>query len=287
MASIVSAGTTSGTSLNLSADTSGVLQLATNGTTTAVTIDTSQNVGIGTANPSRKLTVSNPSATSTTLLANILTRLESNGSGADCSLQFSDIVTNSAGISMNQGNLVTTIAGGEVMRVNTSGTVRFISAIGVGNATPTTSGAGITFPATQSASSDANTLDDYEEGTWTPQIGGSSTGMASVTYVTQNGKYTKIGDTVFITMQLQWSAASGGSGDARVYGLPFACPDSYTAFAASQFINLGVGTDFQMRSDANTRLAPQTSSGASGLGLSSYTSGSFNKYIAVSGCYKV
>ena len=57
MASIVSAGTTSGTSLNLSADTSGVLQLATNGTTTAVTIDTSQNVGIGTASPAFPLDV--------------------------------------------------------------------------------------------------------------------------------------------------------------------------------------------------------------------------------------
>lgn len=44
MASIISAGTTSGTALNFSGDTSGVLQLATNGTTTALTIDTSQNI---------------------------------------------------------------------------------------------------------------------------------------------------------------------------------------------------------------------------------------------------
>lgn len=42
MASIISAGITSGTSLNLSGDTSGVLQLASNGSTTAVTIDTNQ-----------------------------------------------------------------------------------------------------------------------------------------------------------------------------------------------------------------------------------------------------
>ena len=57
MASIISAGTTSGTSLNLSGDTSGVLQLASNGSTTAVTIDTSQNVGIGTSSPIAKLDV--------------------------------------------------------------------------------------------------------------------------------------------------------------------------------------------------------------------------------------
>jgi hypothetical protein len=43
MASIISAGTTSGTALNMTGDTSGQLQLQTNGTTTAVTIDTSQN----------------------------------------------------------------------------------------------------------------------------------------------------------------------------------------------------------------------------------------------------
>jgi hypothetical protein len=45
MASIVSAGTTSATALNMSADTSGVLQLASNNGTVAVTVDTSQNVG--------------------------------------------------------------------------------------------------------------------------------------------------------------------------------------------------------------------------------------------------
>jgi len=52
MASVISASTTSATALNMSADTTGVLQLATGATpTTAVTIDTSQNVGIGTTSP--------------------------------------------------------------------------------------------------------------------------------------------------------------------------------------------------------------------------------------------
>jgi hypothetical protein len=58
MASTISAGTTTGTALNVAADTSGVLILASNGTTTALTIDTSQNVGIGgTANASALLDV--------------------------------------------------------------------------------------------------------------------------------------------------------------------------------------------------------------------------------------
>jgi hypothetical protein len=54
MASTISAGTTSGTAIAVAGDTSGVLQLQTNGTTAAVTIDTSQNVGIGTSSPSGK-----------------------------------------------------------------------------------------------------------------------------------------------------------------------------------------------------------------------------------------
>jgi len=57
MASTISAGTTSGTAIAIAGDTSGQLQLRTNGTTTAVTIDASQNVGIGTSSPSTKLHV--------------------------------------------------------------------------------------------------------------------------------------------------------------------------------------------------------------------------------------
>ena len=55
MASTISAGTTTTTALVYSADTSGVLQLQTNGGTTALTLDTSQNVGIGTTSPATTL----------------------------------------------------------------------------------------------------------------------------------------------------------------------------------------------------------------------------------------
>jgi hypothetical protein len=54
------------------------------------------------------------------------------------------------------------------MMIDSSGNVTLQENISVGGAAPTTSGTGITFPATQSASTNANTLDDYEEGTWTP-----------------------------------------------------------------------------------------------------------------------
>jgi len=90
------------------------------------------------------------------------------------------------------------------------------STFGVGAADPSSSGAGITFPATQSASSNANTLDDYEEGTWTPTLGGTAT------YSFQGGLYTKIGRSV--TTQGWLIVSSIGTGSTNdVSGLPFTC----------------------------------------------------------------
>ena len=86
---------------------------------------------------------------------------------------------------------------------------------------------GITFPATQVSSADANTLDDYEEGTWTPQIGSDGT-QPTVTYTSQFGNYTKIGNRVYVEFYLQWSGTTGGSGSMTIKNLPF------TASAYSQ-----------------------------------------------------
>ena len=55
MPSTISAGTTAGTAIAVAGDTTGNLAFQTNGTTTAMTIDTSQNVGIGTASPAARL----------------------------------------------------------------------------------------------------------------------------------------------------------------------------------------------------------------------------------------
>lgn len=100
-------------------------------------------------------------------------------------------------------------------------TPSFTSTIGVGGATASASGAGITFPATQSASTDANTLDDYEEGTFTPTYLGSTTNP-TVTYdAMTGGKYTKIGRMVFAYGSIRTDAVTGGSGALRLGGLPF------------------------------------------------------------------
>jgi len=100
-------------------------------------------------------------------------------------------------------------------------TPAFASTIGVGGATPAASGAGITFPATASASSDANTLDDYEEGTFTAElnIGGATTG---ITYTGRAGKYTKIGNLVYVSLGVSLSSKGALSGNITIAGLPFA-----------------------------------------------------------------
>jgi hypothetical protein len=80
---------------------------------------------------------------------------------------------------------------------------------------------GVTFPATQVACSDANTLDDYEEGAWTPVVAGSGT-PGTFTYSNRTGIYTKIGRVVQVNADIFMSGYSvAGSGDLTITGLPF------------------------------------------------------------------
>ena len=319
MASIISAGTTSGTSLNLSADTSGVLQLATNGTTTAVTIDTSQNVGIGTSSPTFSagggLNVANStfatlrarggSSTGTDFAggsdgkgyvyvrdnADLIIgtnntermRIDSSGNvligqsslinnekllvrdniaaSANARIR-NDSTSASAGaaIAMNASGNVWGIECGssaknsnaltwlldyggtnaERLRLNTDGTL-----ILRGGSTSAT-GTGITFPATQSASSDANTLDDYEEGTFTPIAYGLSS-AGTTTYSSQVGSYTKIGNLVTVNFSIN-VASMTGTGALALGGFPFTAAVNNNGSAPVMLENLdwGGGSYVQM-----------------------------------------
>jgi hypothetical protein len=86
-----------------------------------------------------------------------------------------------------------------------------------------TASQGIKFPATQVTSTDANTLDDYEEGTWTPVLTFSAPGNLAVGYTTQKGSYTKIGRLVSVEFNIVTSSFTHttASGAAMVSGLPF------------------------------------------------------------------
>jgi len=75
----------------------------------------------------------------------------------------------------------------------------------------------------------ANTLDDYEEGTWTPTLSGSSSGPSGVNFAIRLGWYTKIGRQVNVSCYVgltSWS--SGPSGNATIDGLPFVASNSTT-----------------------------------------------------------
>jgi hypothetical protein len=168
----------------------------------AMRINSSGYVGIGTTNPIAKLSVSNGGAEG----------LEISPSGGTVSLT----AYNRSGAAYAQLNLTGTAGIGVSLGpsyITTNSNMSVTNIVAVGGATPASSGSGITFPATQSASSDANTLDDYEEGTWTPAGNG-------VTYTGVAGKYTKIGDFVFCAYALTFPSTSSSS-VAEIQGLPF------------------------------------------------------------------
>ena len=96
---------------------------------------------------------------------------------------------------------------------------------------------GITFPATQSASSDANTLDDYEEGSFTPTVTFAS--GSGATFNNRSAQYTKIGRIVFVQYNVHFSGLGTSSGILTLGGLPFATvSDSYMGrFTGAAFLD--------------------------------------------------
>jgi hypothetical protein len=129
------------------------------------------------------------------------------------------------------------LGGTEALRLNSSANLV------LQGGTTTANGIGITFPATQSASTDANTLDDYEEGTWTPAL---LLTTGSITFSTVSGGYVKIGKLVYIRANFSGSATiSSPTGDLRLSGLPFTAGQvgagsttSYNMAAGAYSINL-------------------------------------------------
>lgn len=102
--------------------------------------------------------------------------------------------------------------------------------------TVSVSGGQITFPATAQLSADVNTLDDYEEGTWSMIIRATTTNPTA-TYDTPNyGIYVKVGKTVFITGTLALATLSAaGSGNLFIPGLPFTPAATDTAGGYGSF----------------------------------------------------
>ena len=109
-----------------------------------------------------------------------------------------------------------------------------------GNLVIGTSGKGIDFSAT-SGTGTSELFDDYEEGTWTPDVQDTSGNSASTSSAA--GTYTKVGDVVTAFMRIVDVNKSGlTSGDAiRVYGLPYTSAGT-TRYGGSAIINTWTGT---------------------------------------------
>jgi len=149
----------------------------------------------------------------------------------------------------------------------------------------------IQFPATQNASSNANTLDDYEEGTFTPGVtfGGASVG---VTYTGNNsGTYTKIGRLVYITGNLEISNKGSSTGDAQITGLPFtvSAPNNsnFSGLALASFVATYVGTPVLRTFSGETRIIVAQNSEAGVLSNIVNTNFFNNSQIRFSGCYQI
>jgi len=131
----------------------------------------------------------------------------------------------------------------EALDVN--GNARIRGNVGIGSATPTTSGSGITFPSTQLASTDVNTLDDYEEGTWTPAYEGLAGSAGSLAYASgyPRGRYTKIGRLVVATGEIELTNKGSWTSGVRIAGLPFNLSATEVAqgFCIAGFVDFAVG----------------------------------------------
>jgi hypothetical protein len=204
-------------------DTSGVLQLQTGGTT-AVTVSAAQNVGIGTSSPLDKLDVVSASSAYRNRFRN---------SGANESVLL--FQNSSTGTTTTDGLYVGISSGMDaflwnyennpvVFGTNNTERMRILSTgniLSLSGGSTTATGTGIAFPAVFNASSDVNTLDDYEEGSWSPTFSGFTIGNATgIAY-----EYVKIGRICLATVSFVWGSTSTSSGDWGIT-LPFTAANS-------------------------------------------------------------
>ena len=118
----------------------------------------------------------------------------------------------------------------------------------------------------------ANKLDDYEEGSWTPVCVGSTTaGTVTMNGSYTRGRYTKIGNTVYIHCVVVWSSLTG-TGNLRITGLPFTSRNIGSSnnvnASHTSYNNLTVPSD----STAYARIFNNSSE----IGIASQTTGTSN-----------
>lgn len=133
----------------------------------------------------------------------------------------------------------------------------------------------VAFPAVQVASTDANTLDDYEEGTFDPTIT-SVGGGAAAAYTAQDGAYVKIGQLVVVSFDVTLNGKGTlGAGQAQVGALPFSrlvTDGNYPGLALAYFSGMTTSVVFIFGNVSGTVIGMQmltaAATGASDMNIS-------------------
>ena len=224
------------------------------------------NVGVGTATPDAKLTV------------NGAIKLNAQGVGEGGEIQLARAGDNAIkwaidviGSTDSTSNLrFVDNTGSAVMLLNTS-----TKAVEVYS--------GIKFPATQVPSADVNTLDDYEEGSWTPALTGTITNFS---YNIQQGRYTKIGNKVFIEGSMNLSSTGSSTGtQIRIGNLPFSSTSNFGGGggAKSSNFNAAFSGFMYLMNDPNTTvmyLYKQSSGGTTVVPIGDFTNSAVIQFFA-------
>ena len=185
-------------------------------------IDSSGRVGIGTTSPGAILHTASTSD-GYKLLADDTTNNRTLGIYSDSTIGKLIAVNNARSswtpIGIDGSNVQFLINGIEKARIDSSGRLLVGTVTGNANGGVLQLSSGITFPATAAAASDANTLDDYEEGTWTPTQGA---GLTVVGTFSSGGHYTKVGRQVTVQGYVAGSTSvAAATSSILCGGLPF------------------------------------------------------------------
>tara|TARA_R110002126_G_scaffold174521_1_gene323104 strand:+ start:689 stop:1648 length:960 start_codon:yes stop_codon:yes gene_type:complete len=237
---------TSVTTPSLTSPASTPLTLGTGTSGAAITVlSADNNVGIGTTSPLDKFVVSNGGAQGLEIGATSLVIAQAYNRSGSAYVDYRDQCLNRIFYTNGSTQALTLSS---TQAATFAGAVSVATGAAVGGATA--GAGGLAFPATAVAVADANTLDDYEEGTWTPSFAGSTTNP-TVTYASQSGSYTKIGRQVTVSFELGTSAQTGGVGTVQIAGLPFTIGVRVYAAVATFNINNSLSGPMGIFAEAN------------------------------------
>ena len=197
----------------------------------AMTIDSSERVGIGTSSPAAKLQVTTASSSIAPHASADEIAIENSanagisilsGNSNEAAVYFGDNGDNDIGrirYSHSENSMDFLVNAGTKVKIHSDGVMAASAGVALGVGTANTA---------------SNVLDDYEEGTFTPTI---ALGITSVGYSSQWGRYTKIGNTVSFSFNVQTNAGTLNSSRLKFGGLPFDVSGSVRGFAVFNFVD--------------------------------------------------